>query len=45
MSTMTAVNKYGEVMGVVAWKTERIEITYRPVIRELPRLQSNKQWD
>ena len=45
MSAMTAVDKYGEVMGVVAWKTNWIEITYRPVSQELPRLQPYRRWD
>ena len=45
MSTMTAVDKYGEVMCVLAWKTERIEITYRSVVRDVPRPQSDKRQD
>ena len=46
MSTMTAVDKYGGVMCVVVWETERIEITYRdPVARDVPWMQSDKLRD
>ena len=45
MSTMTAVDKYGEVIVVVAQMTECIYATYRPVVRKLSQLQSYRRSD